>query len=57
MRVGPTGPLRFRLTEGENTTLYCGLRDWLAQGDEMGELRKLEGIALSLEMGAAVDVL
>ena len=37
--------------------LYHGLRDWLGKVDEMGELRRLEGIDWNLEMGAVVDVL
>jgi hypothetical protein len=35
---------------------YDGLRDWLVQVDAMNELRTLEGVDWSLEMGAVVDV-
>ena len=37
--------------------IYKGLRDWLLKVDDIGELRKLEGIDWNLEMGAVVDVL
>jgi UbiD family decarboxylase len=36
---------------------YEGLRDWLARVDEVGELRKVDGVDWNLEMGAIVDVL
>ena len=36
---------------------YEGLRDWLAKVDQLGELRKLDGVDWNLEMGAIVDVL
>src|SRR5919106_5484705 len=36
---------------------YDGLRDWLAQIDQLGELKTLEGVDWNLEMGAIVDVL
>lgn len=37
--------------------IYKGLRDWLSKVDDIGELRRLEGIDWNLEMGAVVDVL
>jgi hypothetical protein len=35
---------------------YNGLRGWLVQVDAMNELRPLEGVDWSLEMGGVVDV-
>jgi 3-polyprenyl-4-hydroxybenzoate decarboxylase len=36
---------------------YQGLRDWLAQIEQRGELTTLEDVDWNLEMGAIVDVL
>jgi 3-polyprenyl-4-hydroxybenzoate decarboxylase len=36
---------------------YQGLRDWLAQIAQRGELTTLENVDWNLEMGAIVDVL
>jgi UbiD family decarboxylase len=36
---------------------YESLRDWLTKVDQLGELRKLDGVDWNLEMGAIVDVL